>query len=35
MYVLGSGRCGWRGSEWVGAWTRVGSGGVVLCLCDV
>ena len=20
--------------EWVGAWTRVGSGGVVLCLCE-
>ena len=23
------------GGEWVGAWTRVGSGGVVLCLCEV
>ena len=22
------------GGEWVGAWTRVGSGGVVLCLCE-
>ena len=64
MDVFGSGRCGWRGGEWmrelglgftnpvgtvgvldmclcfgcggvggewVGAWTMVGSGGVVLC----
>ena len=23
------------GGEWVGGWTRVGSGGVVLCLCEV
>ena len=22
------------GGEWLGAWTRVGSGGVVLCLCE-
>ena len=27
--------CGGVGGEWVGAWTRVGSGGVVLCLCEV
>ena len=68
MYVFGSGRCGWRGGEWMrelglgltnpvgtggvldvclcfgcggvggeweGAWTRVGGGGVVLCMCEV
>ena len=23
------------GGEWVGGWTRVWSGGVVLCLCEV
>ena len=23
------------GGEWVGAWTSFGSGGVVLCLCEV
>ena len=27
--------CGGVGGEWVGACTRVGSGGVVLCLCEV
>ena len=26
--------CGGVGGEWVVAWTRVGSGGVVLCLCE-
>ena len=26
--------CDGVGGEWVGAWTRVGSGGVVLCLCE-
>ena len=28
------GVCG-VGGEWVGAWTRVWRGGVVLCLCEV
>ena len=28
------GGVGGVGGEWVGAWTRVGSGGVVLCLCE-
>ena len=32
MSVFGGGSVG---GEWVGAWTRVGSGGVVLCLCEV
>ena len=27
--------CGGVGGEWVGAWIGVGSGGVVLCLCEV
>ena len=27
--------CGGVGGEWVGDWTRLGSGGVVLCLCIV
>ena len=32
---FGCGGVGGVGGEWVGAWTRVGSGGVVLCLCEV
>ena len=28
------GGCG-VGGEWVGAWTRVCNGGVVLCLCEL
>ena len=31
----GVGGVGGVGGEWVGAWTRVGSGGVVLYLCEV
>ena len=27
--------CGGVSVEWVWVWTRVGSGGVVLCLCEV
>ena len=27
--------CGGVGVEWVGAWTRVGRGIVVLCLCEL
>ena len=23
------------GGEWIGGWTRIGSCGVVLCLCEV
>ena len=33
--VFGCGGVGGVGGEWVGAWTRVVSGGVVLCLCEV
>ena len=33
--VFGCGGVGGVGGEWVGAWTGVGSGGVVLCLCEV
>ena len=39
MYVFGSGRCGWRGGEWMGelglGFTNpVGTGGVLgMCLC--
>ena len=32
---FGCGGVGGVGGEWVGAWTGVGSGGVVLCLCEV
>ena len=32
---FGCGGVGGVGGEWVGDWTRVGSGGVVLCLCEV
>ena len=32
---FGCGGVGGVGGEWVGAWTRVGSDGVVLCLCEV
>ena len=32
---FGCGGVGGVCGEWVGAWTRVGSGGVVLCLCEV
>ena len=31
---FGCGGVGGIGGEWVGAWSRVGSGGVVLCLCE-
>ena len=31
---FGCGGVGGVGGEWVGAWTRVGSGGEVLCLCE-
>ena len=31
---FGCGGVGGVGGEWVGVWTRVGSGGVVLCLCE-
>ena len=27
--------CGGVYGEWVGAWTRVWKGGVVLCLCEL
>ena len=39
MYVCGSGRCGWRGGEWMrklglGFTNPVGTGGVLdMCLC--
>ena len=39
MYVFGSGRCGWRGGEWMselglGFTNPVGTGGVLdMCLC--
>ena len=39
MYVFGSGRCGWRGGEWMrelglGFTNPVGTGGVLdVCLC--
>ena len=33
MCVFGCGGVGGVGGEW--AWTGVGSGGVVLCLCEV
>ena len=39
MYVFGSGRCGWRGGEWIreldlGLTNHVGIGGVLdMCLC--
>ena len=29
------GRVGGVGREWVGDWTRIRRGGVVLCLCEV
>ena len=32
---FGCGGVGGVGGEWVGAWTRVGSGGEVLCLCEM
>ena len=32
---FGCGGVGGVGGEWVGAWTSVGIGGVVLCLCEV
>ena len=32
---FGCGGVGGVGGEWVGTSTRVGSGGVVLCLCEV
>ena len=32
---FGCGGVGGVGGEGVGAWARVGSGGVVLCLCEV
>ena len=32
---FGCGGVGGVGGEWVGAWTSVGSCGVVLCLCEV
>ena len=32
---FGCGGVGGVGGEWVGAWTRVRSGGVVLCRCEV
>ena len=32
---FGCGGVGGVGGEWVKAWTRVGRGGVVLCLCEV
>ena len=32
---FGCGDVGGVCGEWVGAWTRVGSGRVVLCLCEV
>ena len=32
---FGCGGVGSVGGEWVGVWTRVGSGGMVLCLCEV
>ena len=32
---FGCGGVGGVGGEWVGAWTRDGSSGVVLCLCEV
>ena len=32
---VGCGGMGGVGGEWVGAWTRVWRGGVVLCLCDL
>ena len=31
----GVGVVGGVGGEWVWAWTRVGSGGVLLCMCEV
>ena len=31
---FGCGGVGSVGGEWLGAWTRVGSSGVVLCLCE-
>ena len=39
MYVFGSGRCGWKGGEWMrelglGFSNPVGTGGVLdMCLC--
>ena len=37
MYVFGSGRCGWRGGEWMrelGFTNPLGTGGVLdMCLC--
>ena len=38
MYVFGSGRCGWRGDEWMRelglGFTNHGTGGVLdMCLC--
>ena len=32
---FGCGGVGGVGVEWVGAWTRVWRGGVVLCLCEL
>ena len=32
---FGCGGVGGVGGEWVGAWTRVWMGGVVLCLCEL
>ena len=32
---FGCGGVGGIGGEWVGAWTRVWRGGVVLCLCEL
>ena len=32
---FGCGGVGGVDGEWLGAWTRVRSGGVVLCLCEV
>ena len=32
---FGCGGVGGVGGEWLGAWTSGGSGGVVLCLCEV
>ena len=31
---VGCGGVGGVGGAWVGAWTRVWKGGVVLCLCE-
>ena len=32
---FGCGGVGGVGGEWVGAWTRVWRGGVVLCMCEL